>query len=264
MIDVLYLSPHLDDVVLSCGGTLHQQSLQGKRVVILTVCTGRPSAGELSAFAQSLHARWEESAQRSAADMVALRKAEDIQASAVLKAETIYLDLPDCVYRRDPSSAAWMYESDAAIFGDLHSGDAGHIQNIAMQLAGLPELGSQTQVVVPLAVGQHVDHQLTRLAAEHWAAQQDGKLLYYEDFPYAEREGRLNEVLQPVDSWEPELQVLDEADLAARVAAITLYTSQLSTFWPDTEAMRQAVHDYTWRRGSFDTLAERFWKLART
>ncbi len=264
MIDILYLSPHLDDVVLSCGGTLHRQSLQRKRVVILTVCAGEPPAGELSAFAQSLHVRWEASAQQSAANMVALRKEEDTQASALLKAEAIYLDLQDCIYRRDRNaSAAWMYESDEAIFGDLHSGDAGHIQDIASRLEEL-EMGSQTQIVVPLAVGQHVDHQLIRLAAEQWAAQNDGKLQYYEDFPYAEREGRLNEVLQPADNWEPKLQVLDEADLAARVAAITLYTSQLSTFWPDTEAMRQAVHDYAWRRGSFDTLAERFWKIVRT
>ncbi|MGH2521295.1 MAG: PIG-L deacetylase family protein, partial [Anaerolineales bacterium] len=52
----LYLSPHFDDAALSCGGTIHQQTRQGERAVVVTVCAGDSPPGPLSAFAQTLHA----------------------------------------------------------------------------------------------------------------------------------------------------------------------------------------------------------------
>jgi hypothetical protein len=44
--------------VFSAGGLLHKQSQAGARVVVVTVCTGNPPSGPLSAFAQEIHERW--------------------------------------------------------------------------------------------------------------------------------------------------------------------------------------------------------------
>lgn len=261
-IDLLYLSPHLDDAVLSCGGAIHRQTGHGKRVAVLTVCAGAAPTGPLSAYARALHARWEQSAHAPNADIVTIRKAEDAAALAALRADPEYLNLADCVYRRDASTGDWLYESDAAIFSELRTGDMGHIDEVAAALASLPGLTGHTRMVAPLGVGRHVDHQLTRRAAEAWAGRTGIDLLYYEDYPYAEREGRLYEVLQPSESWEPAPVELSAANLTAKVDAISRYASQLSTFWPDPAAMSQAVHDYAWRRGSFDVLAERYWRRA--
>jgi LmbE family N-acetylglucosaminyl deacetylase len=57
--DWIYLSPHLDDVVLSCGGLVWEQARQGERVEIWTICAGDPPPIPLSSFAASLHERWQ-------------------------------------------------------------------------------------------------------------------------------------------------------------------------------------------------------------
>jgi len=54
----IYLSPHLDDVALSVGGLLWEQSQAGEQVAVWTICAGDPPPGDFAAFAQTLHARW--------------------------------------------------------------------------------------------------------------------------------------------------------------------------------------------------------------
>jgi hypothetical protein len=56
----IFLSPHPDDAVLSCGGWIDQLAQNGERPLVLTVFGGdRPAAVPLSAFARSLHERWQ-------------------------------------------------------------------------------------------------------------------------------------------------------------------------------------------------------------
>jgi len=38
----IYLSPHLDDAVLSCGGIIWQQVQSGHQVEIWTICAADP------------------------------------------------------------------------------------------------------------------------------------------------------------------------------------------------------------------------------
>ncbi|MBN2499463.1 MAG: PIG-L family deacetylase, partial [Anaerolineales bacterium] len=56
---LIYLSPHLDDVALSCGGLVWEQAQAGMAVEVWSVCAGDPPPGELSEYARSLHARWD-------------------------------------------------------------------------------------------------------------------------------------------------------------------------------------------------------------
>ncbi|UCG23914.1 MAG: PIG-L family deacetylase, partial [Chloroflexota bacterium] len=77
--NLIYLSPHLDDAVLSCAGQIYQAVEAGRSVLIVTVMAGDASTAELSPFAQSLHERWE-----VASDAVAVRREEDKAASELL------------------------------------------------------------------------------------------------------------------------------------------------------------------------------------
>ncbi|MEZ4728018.1 MAG: PIG-L family deacetylase [Caldilineaceae bacterium] len=40
--DAIYLSPHLDDVALSCGGQIFGATRTGQRVLIVTITAGDP------------------------------------------------------------------------------------------------------------------------------------------------------------------------------------------------------------------------------
>ncbi len=56
--DYIYISPHLDDVPLSCGGTIVQQKTQGLNILIVTVFAGDPEP-PFSPFVQAFHRAWQ-------------------------------------------------------------------------------------------------------------------------------------------------------------------------------------------------------------
>lgn len=250
MITHVYLSPHLDDVVFSVGGIIHRQAQAGERVSVVTVCAGDPPPGPLSFFAQSLHTRWE-----TPTEAVAVRRAEDQAALNLLGAEVVHLTVPDCIYRTRPATGEHLYTSEAALFGELNPAEQPLAERIAQELAAMVHEHEPAQVYAPLGIGRHVDHQLTRQAAE----QLGRSLVYMEDYPYAawyseaDAWGGLARALTPV--WT----TFHEADLEAQCRAVLAYRSQFSSFWADEGQMRADLRRFAERVGQ-GALAVRLWR----
>jgi LmbE family N-acetylglucosaminyl deacetylase len=244
--EAIYLSPHLDDATLSCGGQIHQRVAAGQRVMVVTITAGDPALGAMSSYMQSLHDRWE-----LASNAVMVRREEDIAAGLILGAETMHWSAPDCIYRFDPATKQPFYLSDADIFGDVHPLEAGLVAEIAAWIGELPAHGA---LFAPLAIGHHVDHVLTRQAAETCFGVD--KLLYYEDYPYAQQPGALEKVIpQGASGWQPQVIALSPAALQAKFKAILAYRSQLSTFFVDRADLERQVGGYAAMVGG-----ERVWR----
>ncbi len=233
----IYLSPHFDDVALSCGGLVWEQSQAGDPVSVWTICAAEPSAGELSPFAQELHTRWQ-----AGQNAPSMRRLEDYHSCQRLGASYRYFSIPDCIYRRHPETGAFMYASEASLNGPLHPGEAGVIRDLRMELQRL--LPPRASLVCPLALGTHVDHQLTRCSAE----QPGQELWYYADFPYVLRcKAQMEQMEQ--DGWSYRLFRVSQAGLLAWQDSIAAHASQISTFWPSELVMRQAIQDYLSENG---------------
>ncbi|MCC7360503.1 MAG: PIG-L family deacetylase [Anaerolineales bacterium] len=257
----IFLSPHLDDAVLSCGGMIYSRVRGGARAVVVSLCTANPPPGPLSLFAQSLHERWTADAGRrlTPPEMAAARRTEDLEALAELGAEAVHLDVPDCIYRLNPATNWPLYTSDQAIFGSLHAAELTLVRRVATRLATLLRGFGRHHLYVPLSAGHHVDHQLARRAAETAG----GIHAYYEDYPYVAQAGERwpnpSQTMAHDRPLTPEFVRLSEADLTAKVAAIGRYASQLSTFWASAEAMDQAVRRFANQTGG-EAPAERIWR----
>jgi LmbE family N-acetylglucosaminyl deacetylase len=257
----VYLSPHLDDVVLSCGGLIRQQVKAGQRPLVITLFAGQPPGDvELSAFAQSLHARW-----GHPEGLIAARWAEDQAALAVLGADYLRLNYADCIYRgrrqagRTGSSQdpGWYYASEQALFGPVHPAEHGLPDELAATLNELVPIGDGLTLYAPLTVGNHVDHQLTYVAAlilrtRGW------RVCFYEDYPYASNQDALSAVLtaRGIEQGQSSLIPLSEDDLAAKVQAIACYQSQLQVLFGGVEAMAALARDHISAVGG-----ERLWWL---
>jgi LmbE family N-acetylglucosaminyl deacetylase len=237
----LYLSPHLDDVALSCGGQIYQQTTAGHDVLIVTLAAGWPDSNVLSEFAAFLHHAWGLSSSgkppaEAVREVVQARRAEDARACQRLGAGFQHWNLPDCIYRRHPQSGQPLYTSDEAIFGPVDPAEAPLVHQLAGYLRGLPPAG---RVVAPLTLGNHVDHQLTRQAAELAFGHE---LYYYEDYPYVQRRPEaLAELLGNDEAWRNQEIPLDSAALQARIAAVATYQSQLPTLFGDAAQMEQLL-----------------------
>jgi LmbE family N-acetylglucosaminyl deacetylase len=240
----IYISPHFDDIALSCGGLVWEQTQAGQSASIWTICAGDPPQGALSSFAQSLHERW-----GTGREAIAQRREEDIHSCSLLGASYRHFDIPDCIYRQGkPCSessygpADFLYASEQAIFGPIHSEENSLIEALGHELA--ETLPQGCQVACPLALGNHVDHCLVRAAVERLA----GAIWYYADYPYVLRCAQ--EVAELANAgWQSTLFQISAQGLLAWEESIAAHSSQISTFWPDLAAMRAAIGAYLAQTG---------------
>lgn len=244
--DVIYLSPHLDDAVLSCGGQIFQRTQAGERVLIATIMAGDPPQTAVSDFAQSLHARWE-----LHQDAAAARRAEDVAAAARVGADVQHAVIPDAIYRADAETGTPFYTSDVGLFGAVDARDAAALAApLRRMLAALPPA---RQIAAPLAIGNHVDHQLVRQAAE---AQWGESLWYYEDYPYAQIPGAREAVVDSqAAAWRFETIALTETAVQAKIEAIAAFESQVSTFFNDEADLARQIQAFT-----ASVAGERLWQ----
>jgi LmbE family N-acetylglucosaminyl deacetylase len=255
---IIYLSPHMDDAVLSCGGAIHQRTTAGEPVKVITlfahdVCQGTT----LSAFALEQHAYW-----GNVPRPMALRRAEDKAALTLLGADALHLAYHDAVYRVG-SSEEWLYPDLQRLFGGVNEADPLGLdgaREIADRLVSLIGPRDSQVVFAPLGVGKHVDHVITHLAARRLESL-GYRLAYYEDYPYAERSGAVESALDAAGAkdWSTRTIRLEPADVAAKVSALSFYRSQLAVLFGGAEAMPNRVWSFASTRTAGACLSERAW-----
>ncbi len=239
--DCVYLSPHLDDAVLSCGGRIWEQVQAGLKVLIVTFMGG--DAPELlSPFARRFHLMCALDEQA-----MAIRREEDLKVCRQLGVDARHFLLHDAIYRRNGST--FMYPSHRAVMRNLHPADTIVAQELASLMDRIP---LHTERVAPLAIGGHVDHQLVRRAAERrWGR----NLLFYEDFPYAMKWMSAWKATRPHTHWEPVHVRLSEEAVQARIDGISGYESQIEMLFGGPDRMLDQV-----RRFIFSREGERYWR----
>lgn len=238
------LSPHLDDAVLSCGGSLYQWVRDGHLVEVITVFAGDPLF-PLPPFAQILHTLWGGGEQA-----MAMRRAEDRAALALLGATPVHWEFPDAIYRRDTQGQP-LCQGREDLFRPPHPEEEIWIERIRASLAALPwEEGDL--LLAPMAMGGHVDHRLVRIAVEG-GAPLGVRWGFYEDFPYAEGEAPI-----PPSGWYPHRVELTEEALRIKAQAIQDYRSQWPIFFTSPEEILERIRAYALRVGE-GVPAERFW-----
>lgn len=227
----VYLSPHFDDVALSCGGLVWEQTQSGELVEICTICAGRPPAQPISDFTRSLHLRW-----GIADDAVTMRSEEDKRANQRLGAITTHLSLMDAIYRYSPTDGTPLYTSDGELFGELRAEELGLVEAIREEL--VKSLPGECELVCPFALGGHVDHQLVKLAVQGLSQQK----WYYADFPYVSKSKVIPEAF--TSGKKATIFPVSEAGFRAWGEAAAEHGSQISTFWSDTTEMQKAIRSY--------------------
>ena len=256
----LFLSPHFDDAVLSCGATIHKLTANGEKVEVRTVMAGTPPRLPDTPFIHELHTRWQ-----GGPNPVQTRTQEDATAVQQLGAHAgRMVNWFDCVYRMTRSGEA-LYPDEASIFGAVNPADMTGIlvPTIVLSVHEIPRF-----IYAPLGAGHHVDHQIVRDWAINlkqyypWVA-----LKFYEEYPYTQDPQAVDNALSIIQKAYPalrlklELVALDEADIQGKVEAIACYTSQITTFWPDTQQMESATRQSLATAGG-GTPAERYWVVS--
>lgn len=252
----IYLAPHFDDAVLSCGGSIALQVATGQKVLIVTVFGGVPAAGaQLSDFARDLQQKT--GLGPDATEATRRRREEDAAAASTLHADTLWLDYQEAIYRGSPAQ----YASEDSIFGSVHSADLPLDEELAGVLLNIHERAPLAVIYAPIGIGHHVDHQLLCSAADR-LAQRKLNVKFYEDFPYVAQqgalEGRQRELGIPM---EPQI-VEVSGTLRHKEEAVAQYTSQVPQLFGTQENMLKALSAYSGslRRTYPGIHLERYWR----
>ena len=225
----IYLSPHLDDAVFSCGGMIWKQASRDEKVEIWTVCAGDPPDGPLSPYAELLHVQW-----GTGREAPAVRRQEDRAACRIMGAAYRHLSFQDCIYRRSPDGE-WLYDAET-LNGELKPVDEAQVETLVEFL--VLSLHADDRLLCPLTVGSHVDHRLVRRAAER----SGHPLAYYVDMPYILRAPSSVEPL--VEKMKAANEAVGKDGLKAWMDAVAAYTSQISSYWCSMEAMKEEISAY--------------------
>lgn len=146
--DSLYVSPHHDDVLLSCGARLLADAARGLRILVVTV------------FGEGA-GTWPQVGGLPGADV-----------------RRLSLGLPDARRRSD------YYASFQALVEGRRADDDRWLKQLAQALGDIGHRSKASQVYVPLGVGSHIDHRLSHEACLRGFQSGDGRNVFlYEERP---------------------------------------------------------------------------------
>ncbi len=196
---ILIVSPHRDDAAFSLGLAVEAWLAAGHAVTVLNCFT----LSEYAPYSDvgSLHANDRQSF------ATAVRKREDIAWNKLIRDAVRFndLDLLDAPLRLAMSL-------DEAMATPIRAGDRA-VARVAGSIAKWAKAGPERAVVLPLAIGDHVDHRVAREAGQQALAELPVPMGYYEDLPYAARPeaqdrmaalaGELSPEFEPVFATEP-------------------------------------------------------------
>ncbi|HEY7123706.1 MAG TPA: PIG-L family deacetylase [Ktedonobacterales bacterium] len=233
----IYLSPHFDDVVMSCGGSIGLQTACGLQALVITAFASAPAQAPHNPLAEQAHQKM--GLPDNPQSVVEARRKEDAAAVSTLGTDYLWLDLHDAIYRGAPA----YYQNDEALFGEVVSGDFPLEERLATILQEVLERAPTATLYAPLGIGHHVDHQLCCSAA-YRLAQPGAHIKFYEDFPYVATAGTLERRVSELGGvLEQELVEVSGA-LRLKEEAIAQYSSQVPQLFGSVPKMERAVENY--------------------
>ena len=226
----IFLSPHLDDVALSCGGLVWDLVNRGCSVEIWTLMAGVPYEGPFSDFAEMNHQPWGISGK----EIVHARREEDKNACEVLGVKARHFDWLDCIYRVDITTGEPYVKDNVELFEKAP--EERLVQAIRKKLKD--QIPRNVKFALPMGLGDHIDHRVVVQAVSGMKM----KPFYYADYPY---------VLKSIDPprtlshrWKRHPHDLREGALKHWQESVLCYTTQLSGFWRDEEETRLALKNF--------------------
>ena len=175
----VFFSPHADDVVLSCGGSMDLLLARGAAVSVITVFAGDPKTSPPPAFARHLSRKW-----KLAGDVAKQRREEDEEALRVLGVEhREQWDLPEAPYR-EALDGRLLYTTYAELKGRTTSEDAVVEDELRRRMENwLRGRRPDAALYFPLSLGGHVDHRIV-FHVGVWLRARGFNVRFYEDWPY--------------------------------------------------------------------------------
>jgi LmbE family N-acetylglucosaminyl deacetylase len=177
----LFVSPHLDDGVLSCGN-LVRRAPRASVVTVFSEAAPGPHTRAARSFLRQC------GASAGAEELFAERRAEDVEVVTAAGAQAVHLGRRDALFRTRggvPGALGRVLPELTHRYPtfrfDIARGRVSAAEHdLAARIAEQVDALDAEVVFCPLGVGRHVDHVLCRSVG----VELGGRVVYYADFPY--------------------------------------------------------------------------------
>lgn len=228
----IFVSPHLDDVVLSCAEIIVKEVSCGNSALILNVFTKEYNDDSISENAKNFHDLCGYSNKP-----ITNRKIEDQRALKTLGVESLYLDEYEALYRKNINNEFHYYQPQSHFNSEL-SNELSYINRLTARIESILNYLEFDYIYIPLGIGNHIDHLIIRYVFEKIVANK--KIIYYEDIPYKLEYGNLMPSSYTFE-LESEIIEVDSELFRKKIEALKYYTSQIPILWENKEDMMEQL-----------------------
>jgi LmbE family N-acetylglucosaminyl deacetylase len=168
--DHIYVSPHFDDVAASCSGRIFKQMDRGESILIVTVFTAAASR-QSTTFSDALKSILN----------YKRRRQEDGMAMQRIGVDYLWLEHPEILFRNQRPWARYRPHYHASPRNKILCDE------LIRELHKICRRSDCADLILPLGVGQHMDHQIifqVGIALLH-DKDRNYRIVYYEETPYA-------------------------------------------------------------------------------
>ncbi len=173
----IFLSPHLDDAILSCGQLIIELLKKNADITVVTIFTKAKPNTVSPQGKQFL----KQCGYKTSGKLFRDFNLEDKRVLGYLKAKCIHLGFTDAAWRTTGVGDPIYQNSDIQFSGSVSVCDKKLIKDVSQEIKSIiNKLRGKTLVFAPLSVGGHVDHVITKKALEKINI----PTIYWKDYPY--------------------------------------------------------------------------------
>lgn len=217
----IFISPHLDDAILSCGNLIYELNKRGKKIIIATVFTEASKIESPQAKEFLNQCRY-----KNAQKLFKARKIEDLNVCRALGISSIHMGFIDAAWRESNNKLIYT-TNDKQYNGIISTKDKGVINKIRLKINKLVNKNYNILLLSPLGIGNHVDHLIVNKIVNKTKIDK----LFWEDFPYNTNRNNImmfrkrNKIYKPINFHY-------YLNKNTKLEAILKYKTQINVLFP--------------------------------
>lgn len=218
---VVFVSPHYDDAVGSCGGWISHLIDNDIVPTILTIFGKKYDENKSSKLIQTIQNKWKSED---------VRERENMKACDILRCEYKNYDNFECIYRK--CNDEFLYPNIGDEFDKLHPNDLELINELHIKIK--TDFDWPRVFYFPASIGHQVDHVIVNEVGKRLL--HDGyNVLFYQDFTY---EGAIP------DEYVENTYALSNDVFLKKIEAINAYESQVSMLFGNKETFEKYMNEH--------------------
>lgn len=246
---IIFFSPHFDDAIFSCGGSILNHIKNGDQVYVVTVFSAIPKERDFNEFSSRIATR----------DLFKKRRRENSEILESINVKVYNFDYLDAIFRKNDLGKnlcfSWSdvfhlsrnkHQEERFLYSTLE-------ENFSKLMAKNPKA-----IYFPLSLGDHIDHVLVnQIGQKIGDVYTEFEIYFYEDLPYAAERIEISDWLNNYLEAR-----LENINISEKLSLVLAYKNSL-LIGNDGLLTVESIKNYAHKVSDEEGTHERFWVIKK-